>query len=117
MSKKFEVAEPSVPEFGDEWPERLKASAAALSSAAQALKDALADRQRFDLLTAPSDASGEATAEVREFHRLLRVALAALVDLSAHDNPDQEFPDLSTWFEFKCPNVVYGQHTDRVPPI
>jgi hypothetical protein len=105
-----------VPGYGDAWPERLKVSAAALASAAQALNEALADRSRFDALTAPSDVSDHAAAQVREFHRLIRVALAALVDLSAHDNPDQEFPDLTTWFEFKCPNVVYGQHTDLVPP-
>lgn len=98
----------------DGWPQRLKTSARALAIASQSLNEALGDDCRFHLLTASSDVSPEAAAEVREFHRLIRVALAALIDLSAHDNPEQEFPDLAQWFEFKCPNVVYGQHTDAI---
>ncbi|CAI8796714.1 protein of unknown function [Methylocaldum szegediense] len=41
-------------------------------------------------------------------------ALTALIDLTAYDNPDQEYPDLETWFEFRCANVVFGRRTDTV---
>jgi|ERR1044072_4617568 hypothetical protein len=94
------------------WPDRLKASAALLSRASLALQDALRDERRFALLTNPVETSEQAVTEVRAFNHLLVTALTALIDLTAYENPEQEYPELEPWFEFKCPNVVYGRRTD-----
>jgi hypothetical protein len=96
----------------ERWPDRLKTSAAQLCDTSRALQAALLDERRFRALTGQGDMSEEAAAEFREFNQLLVTALAALIDLTAYDNPDQEYPDLAQWFEFKCPNVVYGRRTD-----
>src|ERR1044072_5035577 len=96
-------------ETREPWPDRLKTSAARLCDTSRALPTALLDERRFRALTAQGDLSEEAAAEFRAFNQLLVTALAALIDLTAYDNPDQEYPDLAQWFEFKCPNVVYGR--------
>ena len=98
----------------ERWPNRLKTSAALLSETSLALQTALLDEHRFRLLTAQGQLSEEAAAEFRAFNQLLVTALTALIDLTAYDNPDQEYPDLGQWFEFKCPNVVYGRRTDTI---
>ena len=94
------------------WPNRLKTSAARLRDTSRLLETALLDEHRFRVLTGQGPLSEEAAAEFRGFNQLLITALTALIDLTAYDNPDQEYPDLEQWFEFKCPNVVYGRRTD-----
>jgi hypothetical protein len=94
------------------WPNRLKISASRLCDTSRALQSALLDEHRFRMLTDQGPMSEEAAAEFRAFNQLLVTALAALIDLTAYDNPDQEYPALEDWFEFKCPNVVYGRRTD-----
>ena len=96
----------------ERWPDRLRTSAALLCDTSLALQAALRDEQRFRRLTGQGRLSDEAAAEYRAFNQLLVTALTALIDLTAYDNPDQEYPDLAQWFEFKCPNVVYGRRTD-----
>jgi hypothetical protein len=96
----------------ERWPNRLKTSASLLCETSLALQTALLDEHRFRLLTDQGQMSEEAAAEFRAFNQLLVTALTALIDLTAYDNPDQEYPDLGQWFEFKCPNVVYGRRTD-----
>jgi hypothetical protein len=96
----------------ERWPDRLKTSASRLCETSLALQSALLDEHRFRALTDQGLMSEQAAAEFRAFNQLLVTALAALIDLTAYDNPDQEYPDLEQWFEFKCPNVVYGRRTD-----
>ena len=96
----------------ERWPNRLKTSASLLRDTSLALQTALLDEHRFRLLPDQAPLSEEAAAEFRTFNQLLVTALTALIDLTAYDNPDQEYPDLEQWFEFKCPNVVYGRRTD-----
>jgi hypothetical protein len=98
--------------ISDRWPHRLKSSASLLCQTSLELQTALLDERRFRLLTDPGPTSEQAAAEYRAFNRRLVTALTALIDLTAYDNPDQEYPDLGQWFEFKCPNVVYGRRTD-----
>ena len=98
----------------NEWPERLLDSAATLRRAAAELEAALRDQRRFALLTDNRAATTEAAAVVGDFTRSLERALAAVVDLTAYDNPDRDYPDL-TWYEFRCPNAVVGKHTDTLP--
>src|SRR5215208_5529524 len=83
------------------WPDRLKASAALLCRASSELQAALLDDRPFALLTNPADTGEQAVAEVRAFNHLLVIALTALIDLTAYDNPEQEYPELEPWFEFK----------------
>ena len=99
-------------EPSERWPDRLKTSASRLCETSLALQAALLDEHRFRALTDQGPMSEQAAEEFRAFNQLLVTALAALIDLTAYDNPDQEYPDLGRWFEFKCPNVVYGRHTD-----
>src|SRR6478609_575493 len=97
-----------------QWRNRLKTSASLLCKASSQLHEAITDERRFAILTdiAPSDGRDkEMLAEYMEFDRLLQEALTALVDLSAYNNPEQEYPDLGKWFEFKCPNVFWGRGT------
>jgi hypothetical protein len=96
----------------ERWPDRLKTSASLLCKTSLALQTALLDEDRFRLLTDQGHMNDQAAAEFRAFNQLLVTALTALIDLTAYDNPDQEYPDLGQWFEFKCPNVVYGRRTD-----
>ena len=96
------------------WPDRLQASAALLCRASLALQAALLDERRFALLTNPVETGEQAIVEVRAFNHLLVTALTALIDLTAYENPEQEYPELEPWFEFKCPNVVYGRRTDTL---
>jgi hypothetical protein len=96
----------------ERWPERLKTSASLLCRASQELQTALLDERRFGVLTDPNGTGQQSAAEIRAFNQLLVTALTALIDLTAYDNPDQEYPQLGQWFEFKCPNVVYGRRTD-----
>jgi hypothetical protein len=96
------------------WPDRLKTSAALLCRTSLALQTALLDERRFAVLTDAACTNEQAVAEIRAFNQLLRTALAALIDLTAYDNPEQEYPELAQWFEFKCPNVLYGSRTDTI---
>jgi hypothetical protein len=106
-------AQPANPDR-ERWPDRLKTSASLLCRASLELQAALLDERRFGLLT-DTDATGEqGTAEIRAFNQRLVAALTSLIDLTAYDNPEQEYPDLRQWFEFKCPNVVYGRRTDTL---
>ena len=100
--------------IADRWPHRLNSSASLLCQISLELQTALLDERRFRLLTDQGPTSEQAAAEYRAFNRLLVTALTALIDLTAYDNPDQEYPDLGRWFEFKCPNVVYGRRTDTL---
>lgn len=96
------------------WPDRLKVSATSLCQLSRQLQDAINDERRFAILTdlAPSEGPDKETmAEYTEFGRLLREALTALIDLSAYNNPEQEYPDLTKWFKFECPNASYGMNT------
>ena len=106
-------ADPAGPEL-EPWPDRLKTSVSLLCRASLDLQTALLDERRFALLTDSARTSEQAVAEIRGFNHLLLTALTALIDLTAYDNPDQEYPELSQWFEFKCPNVVYGRRTDTL---
>jgi hypothetical protein len=99
----------------DQWPERLKASAALLHQTSIQLQAAVNDQHRFALLTAPTHTDSEAMEEVRNFKRLLVTALTALIDLTAYDNPEQEYPELEPWFEFTCSNVCYGRRIVIIP--
>ena len=99
---------------GEPWPDRLRSSASLLSRASLELQAALADARRFGLLTDANRTGDEAAAEIRAFNQLLVAALSSVIDLTAYDNPDQEYPDLGQWFEFRCPNVVYGRRTDTL---
>ncbi len=96
------------------WPDRLKASATLLRQTSLALQAVLLDDRRLGLLTDSTDSGDQAVAVLQEFDRLLVTALTALIDLTGYDNPDREYPDLAQWFEFRCPNVVYGRHTDTL---
>jgi hypothetical protein len=98
----------------EQWPDRLRSSASLLCRASLELQAALLDERRFGLLTDPNRAGEPAAAEIRAFNQLLAAALTSLIDLTAYDNPDQEYPELGQWFEFKCPNVVYGRRTDTL---
>jgi hypothetical protein len=91
-----------------EWPDRLRASASTLIRTSHNLEAILRDDGRFDRNPQA------ATETLREFNRLLVDALTALTDLTAFDNPEQEYPDLSGGFAFRCSNVVYGQHVDTI---
>lgn len=95
----------------DAWPERLQTSASLLCQTSMQLKAALEDPHRCALLTDSVDTGAEAAEAVSDFNRLLVTALTALIDLTAYDNPEQEYPDLKTWFEFRCANVGFGKHT------
>lgn len=101
------------PASSQPWPDRLRASADELYEAAARLRDAVGDPDGLARLTDPS-ASERAAASAREFDALLETALRALVDLAGYDNPEQDYPDLAPWFEFRCRNVVYGRHTDTI---
>jgi hypothetical protein len=94
-----------------QWPERLHASATALCLASLRIKAALLNNGNFAQLTDPTLTTEQAGVVVREFNALLETAMEALVDLTGYENPDQEYPDLTSWFEFRCPNVVYGRQT------
>ena len=96
------------------WPDRLRSSASLLRRTSLQLEATLLDERRFGLLTDPEGTSEEAAAEIRAFNQLLVAALTSVIDLTAYDNPDQDYPDLGQWFEFKCPNVVYGRRTDTL---
>jgi hypothetical protein len=100
----------STPAALQPWPDRLQASAAALCQASLRIRSVLLD-ERFSLLTDPSLTSEPALAAIREFNNLLEAALTALIDLTGYENPDQEYPDLTSWFEFRCPNVIYSRRT------
>jgi hypothetical protein len=93
---------------------RLRTSASLLCKTSLELQTVLLDERRVGLLTDPTNTGEQAAAEIRAFNQLLVTALAALIDLTAYDNPDQEYPELGQWFEFKCPNVVYGRRTDTL---
>jgi hypothetical protein len=93
---------------------RLRNSASLLCRTSVELQAALLDERRVGLLTDPNRTGDEAAAEIHAFNQLLVTALTALIDLTAYDNPDQEYPELGQWFEFKCPNVVYGRRTDTL---
>jgi hypothetical protein len=95
----------------EQLPERLKTSASLLCQTSILLQTAIYDEHRFALLTDPANTNKEAVEEVRNFDRLLVTALTALIDLTAYDNPEQEYPDLKTWFEFRCANVGFGKRT------
>ena len=97
------------------WPDRVRASASQLCLASLRIQATLADGDRFAQLTDPSLATAQAGAIVRDFTALVDTALAALIDLTGYDNPDQDYPDLTAWFEFRCANVVYGRQTDTLP--
>ncbi|MFT7839791.1 hypothetical protein Q5530_26915 [Saccharothrix sp. BKS2] len=97
----------------DEMGRRLVDSAAALRDAGAAIDAVLRDEQRLAHLVDNQDSSPEAAATVSAFGRSVETALAALVDLAAHDSPDRDHPDL-TWFEFRCANAVFGKHTDVI---
>jgi hypothetical protein len=101
----------SPPAALQQWPDRLQASASALCLASIRIRAVLLDGDRFSQLTDPSLTSEQALVTVREFNALLETAMEALADLSGYENPDQEYPDLTSWFEFRCPNVVYGKRT------
>ena len=98
----------------ERWPDRLRSSASLLCRASLELQGALLDERRFGLLTDPDRTGEQAASEIRAFNQLLVAALTSLIDLTAYDNPDQEYPELGQWFEFKCPNVVYGRRTDTL---
>lgn len=115
MSEQPTHEEEPVPAGIDQWPERLKASAALLCQTSIQLQAAVDDKHRFALLNNPDSANSEKVEEVRNFNRLLVTALTALIDLTAYDNPEQEYPDLEIWFRFECPNVIYGRHTVIIP--
>lgn len=100
-----------------QWRDRLKTSASSLCQLSHQLQEAITDERRFAILTdiAPSDGRNrEILEEYTEFDRLLKEALAALVDLGAYDNPEQEYPNLTKGFEFKCQNVFWGRHTSVI---
>jgi hypothetical protein len=97
-----------------EWPDRLRASASTLIRTSHNLEAILRDDGRFAVLTDSTETPQAATETLREFNRLLVDALTALIDLTAFDNPEQEYPDLSGGFAFRCSNVVYGQHVDTI---
>lgn len=100
-----------------QWHARLRASASLLCKVSAQLQEAITDERRFAILTdtTPSDGRNrEILEEYTEFDRLLKEALAALVDLGAYNNPEQEYPDLTKWFEFSCPNVFWGRHTSVI---
>lgn len=96
-----------------QWPGRLRDSAAHLVDLSLRLQARLDTPEQFAVLTDDLDSGPVAGQAVREFEGLLTAALAALIDLSAYDNPDRAYPDLSQGFEFQCPNAVYGHHTDK----
>jgi hypothetical protein len=98
----------------DQQVSRLRTSASLLCRTSLELQTALLDERRVGVLTDPTRTGEQAAAEIRAFNQLLVTALAALIDLTAYDNPDQEYPELGQWFEFKCPNVVYGRRTDTL---
>ena len=115
------IEEPSCKESDNKntpWPDRLKASAASLCQLSCQLQEAINDERRFAILTNPISTNNEAVTEVRKFDRLLREALAALIDLTGYDNPEREFPDLKPWFKFEGPNVVFGENEFiiHIPP-
>jgi len=92
----------------------LRSSASLLCRASLELQAALLDQRRFALLTDTNSTSEQAAAEIRAFNHHLVAALTSLIDLTAYDNPDQQYPELGQWFEFTCPNVVYGRRTDTL---
>ena len=98
----------------ERWPDRLRSSASLLCRASLELQAALLDERRFGLLTDVNGTGEQAAAEIRAFNQRLVTALTSLIDLTAYDNPDQEYPELGQWFEFICPNVVYGRRTDTL---
>lgn len=110
----------------EQWRTRLKRSASVLHQVSFKLQETVSDERRFSLLTDLStfypppkkDKNKESAEEKNEFHRLLEEALTALIDLTSYNNPEQEYPDLTTSFQFECPNVIFGKHTDRfrIPP-
>jgi hypothetical protein len=104
----------SPPAAAQRWPDRLRASASMLCNASLRIRAVLLDDDRFARLTDPSFSAEQVLVPVREFNMLLETALQALIDLAGYDNPDQEYPDLTSWFQFRCPNVVYGRYTDTV---
>lgn len=87
----------------DQWPERLKASAALLHQTSIQLQAAVNDKHRFALLNNPDSTNSEAVEEVRNFKRLLVTTLTALIDLTAYDNPEQEYPDLESGLALSAP--------------
>jgi hypothetical protein len=97
-----------------EWPDRLRASASTLIRTSHNLEAILWDDGRFAVLTDSTETPQAATETLREFNRLLVDVLTALIDLTAFDNPEQEYPDLGGGFAFRCSNVVYGQHVDTI---
>ena len=111
MTEQSTLSEEPSPEL-QPWPDRLKASASLLKLTSSALQTAMLDEHRFRLLTNPTDTGEQAVIELREFNRLLVTALTALIDLTGYDNPDREYPNLAQWFDFTCPNVNYGRHTE-----
>ena len=77
--------------ISDRWPHRLKSSASLLCQTSLELQTALLDERRFRLLTDQGPTSEQAVAEYRAFNRLLVTALTSLIDLTAYDNPDQDY--------------------------
>ncbi len=103
----------------NQWRARLKMSASLLCQVSLKLQEAVNDERRFALLTDLTTFDDQAIgAEHQEFKRLLEEALTALIDLTAYNNPDREYPDLKMGFGFECANVTFGKIIDifRIPP-
>lgn len=99
-----------------EWHARLRNSAALLAQNSLKIQEILNDEHRFAMLTELEhpknleDSYNKAVdAEMMAFDRLLVESLTALIDLTGHDNPDREYPDLKNDFKFECSNVNYGK--------
>jgi hypothetical protein len=99
------------------WPDRLKESSALLCEISNKINMAINTTSRFSLLIDSENTSADAINEVREFDNLLVSALTVLIDLTAYENSEQEYPNLELWFEFKCSNVVFGRKTDIISSL
>lgn len=93
------------------WPQRLPHSAADLVERSLRLHHHLNDPRSFQQLTTLDDTSPEAQALIAAYVRHLHAALAALIDLTAFESPEQPFPELAPEFGFTCSNVEYRQFT------
>ena len=108
-----------------EWRARLKMSAASLAKTSLKLKEIIDDERRFALLTdltsfhketrtpgITEETIAEIDEETQEFSRVLEEALTSLVDLYSYNNPEREYPNLKSGYEFNCSNLGIGKIVD-----